>query len=59
MKKLQNVLAILIRDIIVLKDVWYTEYTVKDGYYIYKWNIPFNITIGDYKFLSKRYYYNY
>ena len=42
----------LYRDLVVMLSSGYIEYTIKKGYFIYKNIVPFNFTIGRYKFLK-------
>ena len=46
------------RDIVVMCSGNYVEYTLKDGYFIYKNILPFNITLGIFKFLKKKDFYS-
>lgn len=47
----------LYRDIVVLCSKDNIEYLVKGGCFVYKNILPFNITIGVYKFLKKQDFY--
>ena len=49
-----NLIGELYRDIVVMFGEDYVQYTIKDGYFVYKSIIPVNITIGRYKFLKEK-----
>ena len=49
-----NLIGELYRDIVVMFDKDYVQYTIKDGYFVYKSIIPVNIAIGRYKFLKEK-----
>lgn len=49
-----NLIGELYRDFIVFIGNDYVEYSIKNGYFIYKSIIPVNITIGRYKFLKEK-----
>ena len=51
---IKNLIALLLRDIIVLGSGDFIEYTVERNVLVYKSWLPFNISIGNYVFLSKK-----
>lgn len=51
-KILLSFLGKLYRDIVVMCSEDYIEYTLRNGYFIYKNILPFNMTLGMYKFLK-------
>ena len=51
---IKNFIGSLYRDLIVLLSSDFIEYTAKKGYLIYKNIIPFNFTIGIYKFVKDK-----
>ena len=51
-KILLSFLGKLYRDIVVMCSGDYIEYTLRNGYFIYKNILPFNMTLGMYKFLK-------
>ena len=48
-----NLIGKLYRDIVVMCSNSYVEYTVKGGCFTYRNILPFNITLGVYRFLKK------
>lgn len=50
---LTNTIGKLYRDVVVLCSGDFVEYFVKGGYFVYKNILPFNMTMGVYKFLKK------
>lgn len=54
MNAILNFLGSLYRDFIVFIGKDYIEYSIKNGYFVYKSIIPVNITIGRYKFLKEK-----
>lgn len=54
MNVILNFLGSLYRDFIVFIGKDYVEYSIKNGYFVYKSIIPVNITIGRYKFLKEK-----
>ena len=50
----KNIIGSLLRDIIVLGSGNFIEYTVERNILVYKSWLPFNISIGNYVFLSKK-----
>ena len=60
MKKVRLLLEFvgkLYRDIVVMCSNGYIEYTFKGGCFTYKNILPFNMTLGIYKFLKKEDFY--
>lgn len=53
MNTMLNFIGSLYRDFIVYIGNDFVEYSIKDGYFVYKSRIPINITIGRYKFLKE------
>ena len=51
---IKNFIGSLYRDLIALLSSDFIEYTAKKGYLIYKNIIPFNFTIGIYKFVKDK-----
>lgn len=49
-----NFIGSLYRDFIVFIGKDFAEYSIKNGYFVYKSKIPINITIGRYKFLKEK-----
>ena len=47
----------LYRDIVVMCNSNYVEYTLKGGCFTYKNILPFNMTLGIYRFLKKEDFY--
>lgn len=54
MKRILNFIGSLYRDLIVYIGEDFVEYTIKDGYFLYKSKIPLNITIGRYRFRKEK-----
>lgn len=53
---LKTFLAKIIRDIIIFLHDDYVRYIYKDKHFIYKWGLPFNLTLGIHRFLKKEDY---
>ena len=45
------------RDVVVMCSGDYVEYTLKGGCFVYKNILPFNMTLGIYRFLKKKDFY--
>lgn len=57
MDKIINFIGSLYKDFIVYIGKNFVEYSIKNGYFVYKSRIPINITIGRYKFLKEKDFY--
>lgn len=55
-KRIQCILALLIIDIIGYLSKDFVDYKVMDNYIIYKWHLPFNLTLDTYKFIKAKEY---
>lgn len=55
-KKLKSILAILIIDIIGYISNDFVDFTVDGKYIVYKWHLPFNLTLDIYKFIKAKEY---
>ena len=53
-KTSKNIIGSLLRDIVVLGSGDFVEYIVERNVLVYKSWLPFNISIGNYVFLSKK-----
>ena len=52
----KNTIGAILRDIIALNDKDFMEYAIDKNKFVYKTQLPFNISIGDYVFLNKNDY---
>lgn len=56
-KFILNLLGEVYRDLVVSCEGEYVEFTYKEGCFTYKNILPFNMTLGDYKFLKSKDFY--